>query len=90
MSEPLPAFDGQNPPIEPPAGCLNLLVWRLSRRLFADHQPGPDGWCLLCRPAITYPCVARQLADQGLIYAMAGLDTATDRNLHRGNQGHQW
>ena len=90
MSEPLPAFDGQHPPIEPPAGCVNPLVWRLSRRLLTDHQPGPDGWCLLCRPAITYPCVARHLADQGLAYAMTSRDTASDRNLHRGNQGHQW
>lgn len=90
MSEPLPVFDGQNPPIEPPAGCVNPLVWRLARRLFADHQPGPDRWCLLCRPAITHPCVALQLADRGLAYAMSGLDPTADRSLHRDNQCHRW
>lgn len=90
MLEPLPAFDGRNPPIEPPDGCANDLVWRLSRRLFADHRPGPDGWCLNCRPAITYPCVARLLADRGLAYAMTGLDAVGDHRQHHANQGHRW
>ncbi|MEU7903641.1 hypothetical protein [Actinoplanes sp. NPDC049118] len=90
MSEPLPAFDGQNPPIDPPAGCVNTLVWRLSRRLFADHRPGPDGWCLRCRPAITYPCMGRQLADRGLVYAMTGRLPAVDREWRHRNQGERW
>ena len=89
MSEPLPAFDG-NPPIDPPAECVNPLVWRLSRSLLADHRSGPGGWCLLCQPAITYPCVVRQLADRGLTFAITGRDPVTDRSLHRGTRGHQW
>lgn len=90
MPEPLPAFDGQYPPINPPAGCVNHLMWRLSRRLFADHRPGPDGWCLNCRPAISYPCIARQLADRGLAYAMGRADAGADHPQHRANQGHRW
>ncbi|GIF09516.1 hypothetical protein Asi03nite_70540 [Actinoplanes siamensis] len=61
MPEPLDA-GGQTPPINPPTDCASPLIWRLARRLYADHQPGPDGWCLNCRPAILYPCVARQFA----------------------------
>ena len=77
---------GQVPPIDPPADCLNPLLWLLARRLYADHQPGPDGWCLLCRPAIVYPCMARQLADQGMETAMG----RTTKSPHRRNQGGQW
>jgi hypothetical protein len=74
------------PPIDPPTGCINPLVWRLARRLYADHRPGPDGWCLNCRPAIDYPCAARRLADQGLAAAMGHTGGAP----HRGNQGGRW
>jgi hypothetical protein len=82
--------DGQQPPIEPPAGCVNRLMWRLARRLYADHRPGPDGWCLNCRPAIEYPCVARQLADLGLARAMGQPGTAPGGHSHRANGGHRW
>jgi len=90
MSEPLPAFDGQDPPVSPPGACVSPLVWRLSRHLFADHRPGLDGWCLSCRPAIVYPCVGRQLAERGLAYAVTGRDPGADRAGHYGNQGHRW
>lgn len=85
MPEPL-NFGGQTPPIDPPTGCFNPLVWRLARRLYADHQPGPDGWCLNCRPAIVYPCVARQLADFGLMSAMDRMSAGS----HAANKGHHW
>jgi hypothetical protein len=59
-------YDPADPPIDPPDGCVNRLMWQLARRLFADHQPGPDGYCLVCRPYQFYRCVGRQLADIGL------------------------
>jgi hypothetical protein len=62
---PLP-YDRSNPPVNAPPACRNRLMWQLARRLFADHQPGPDGWCAVCRPFAFYPCVARQLAEIGL------------------------
>jgi len=64
-------FDRNDPPVDPPAGCVNRLMWQVSRRLFADHQAGPDGWCVACRPYSYYPCVARQLADLGLVSAFS-------------------
>jgi len=62
-------FERDHPPIDPPAGCVNRLMWQLGRRLFADHQPGPDGFCQVCRPFQFYPCVGRQLADLGMASA---------------------
>jgi hypothetical protein len=90
MPEPLPAFDGRIPPSNPPAGCVNELMWRLSRRLFTDHRRGPEGRCLNCRPVQPYPCAARQLADLGLATAMGMVDASGDHPRHRDNQGHRW
>jgi ADP-ribose pyrophosphatase len=56
-------------PVDPPAGCVNRLMWQLGRRLRADHLSGADGYCLVCRPYQFYPCVGRQLADIGLATA---------------------
>ncbi|MDT4994574.1 MAG: hypothetical protein QOH97_4466 [Actinoplanes sp.] len=89
MPEPMPAFNGRIPPINPPPGCVSPLMWHLSRRLFADHRRGPDGWCLNCRPAHSYPCVARQLADLGLVTAMGQLDAAT-HHPYPPNRSHRW
>jgi len=51
-------------------------MWQLARRLFADHQPGTDGFCVICRPYTYYPCVGRQLADVGLTTAYGRPDEA--------------
>jgi hypothetical protein len=59
-------YEPDEPPVDPPAECMNRLMWQLARRVFADHQPGPDSWCLVCRPFQFYPCVGRQLANVGL------------------------
>ena len=53
-------------PVDPPAGCTRPLLWSIARWLFADHQPGSDGLCILCRPAELHPCPARRLAAAGL------------------------
>ncbi len=59
-------YDPGEPPLDPPTECMNRLMWQLARRVFADHQPGSDGWCQACRPFQFYPCVGRQLANAGL------------------------
>jgi hypothetical protein len=59
-------YDPADPPIDLPEGCVNRLMWQLGRRLHADHQPGLDGFCLICRPYEFYPCAGRELADTGL------------------------
>ena len=72
----LPSFDKDNPPLDPPPGCVSHLMWQLARRLFADHQPGSDGFCVICRPYAYYPCVGRQLADVGLSAAQGNFEDA--------------
>lgn len=64
-------FDRDDPPRDPPPGCVNRLLWQVSRRVFTDHRPGADGWCVTCRPFEYYPCVGRRLADAGLAAAHA-------------------
>lgn len=90
MSEPSPAYDHHNPPIDPPAACVNRLMWQLARRLFADHQPGADGWCTTCRPFQFYPCVGRQLADLGLAGSLVQPDGMPWRTAHPINRSHRW
>jgi len=51
-------------------------MWQLARRLFADHQRGADGFCVICRPYAYYPCVGRQLADVGLSAAQGNSEDA--------------
>ena len=72
----LPSFDKDNPPHDPPPGCVSRLMWQLARRLFADHQPGADGFCVICRPYSYYLCVGRQLADVGLSAAQGNFEDA--------------
>ena len=90
MPEPSPGFDCRNPPLHPPAGCLNRLMWQLARRLYADHQAGPDGWCVICRPFQFYPCVGRQLAEVGLLGSFTEPDGAPWRERQPVNRSHRW
>jgi hypothetical protein len=55
-------WDPESPPAEPPAGA-DVLVWRLAYRLFRDHRPHGDGFCVTCREF--WPCGPRELADRG-------------------------
>jgi hypothetical protein len=65
-------------------------MWQLARRLYADHQPGPDGWCVICRPFQFYPCVGRQVADVGLLGAFTQPDGAPWREGHPVNRSQRW
>ncbi len=61
-------------PFDPPDGCSRPLMWYLARWLIADHLPGVDGLCCLCRPAELDPCPARRLATAGLRAACGTVD----------------
>jgi hypothetical protein len=69
-------YDPADPPMDPPERCVSRLMWQLARRLHTDHQPGLDGYCLVCRPYQFYPCGGRQLADVGLEVAYRQPDGA--------------
>jgi hypothetical protein len=62
-------YDIDNPPAEPPAG-VDPLLSRVAFALRAEHEPGPDGFCLAAacrRRSELWPCEQRQLADAGLM-----------------------
>lgn len=59
-------FDPNDPPVDIPARCKDRLLWVVARQLFADHQPGADGFCQVCRPCEFHPCYSWQLADLAL------------------------
>jgi hypothetical protein len=78
-------FDPQRPPVDPPLGCVDLLLWRCARQVFDDHQPGLDGFCVVCRPHRFYPCPGRELADLGLRSSCA--EAGPSRMLTKPNPG---
>ena len=62
-------FNAADLPEHPPYGAHPLL-WELSRRLWLDHRPGTDSFCVACRPHELHPCTAAQLAERGLLTAL--------------------
>jgi hypothetical protein len=76
-------IDFDNPPAEPPAGCVNDLLWRTAYRLHTEHQPGADGWCVTCRPRQFHPCTGRRLAVFSLRTAHQSDDVLSEP-VHRG------
>lgn len=61
------SFSLDEPPARPPKECGDELMWHLSFRLFVDHRPDADGFCITCIPSEFIPCVARHLAVRGLL-----------------------
>lgn len=57
------SFDLGRPPLDPPAGCVDEVMWRRAHALFSEHPAGP-GCCSRCGG--TYPCLANRLARAGL------------------------
>jgi len=72
------AFDLADPPDEPPPGAGPEILWRVSLRLYRDHDL-PARWppprCHQCQNP--WPCSARRLAMRGLL-AAAGSPPAAD------------
>lgn len=61
-------FGPEDPPEEPPTGVVRPLVWRLSRRMWADHALGAGDACRACEER--WPCRGRRVAERGLLVAM--------------------
>jgi hypothetical protein len=60
-------YDPEHPPEQPPAGA-DFMTWMLAYRIHAEHQPGPEGFCLAgsCRAASNrWPCEPSKLAQSG-------------------------
>ncbi len=72
MSE-LP-FDTTDPPARPPAVCRDHLMWNLAHKMFRDHRPDRDGFCITCVPSEFSPCIGRFLATRGFLVACGVLD----------------
>ena len=62
MTEDLP-YDPLDPPVDPPAGCTDPVLWRVARTLLDSHHPRPDNFCD-CRAF--WPCPAAKLAEEAL------------------------
>ena len=59
-------FDIDDPPEEPPAGCVDPMLWELAHTLHLGHRPRPGGVCGCGEP---HPC-------EGWWRAVAGLSAA--------------
>jgi hypothetical protein len=67
------SFDPQAPPERPPAECTRPLLWRVSRGLWAEHQPSTDQLCLAaaCRgESRLWPCQPHRDALLGMLAAV--------------------
>jgi hypothetical protein len=67
-----PPFDLENPPVEPPPGCLDRQRWRLAVKMFVQHQSEADGRCQ-CGEA--WQCAGRGRAIRGLLTACLQVGT---------------
>jgi hypothetical protein len=57
-----------HPPVEPPAGCKDPVLWRLAREHFARHEKTDVGQCGTCPGWKT--CPGTTLPRAGLATAM--------------------
>ncbi|GAA0721471.1 hypothetical protein Drose_07700 [Dactylosporangium roseum] len=51
------------PPLDPPSGCADPLLWRVARALHEAHRPRPDNFCE-CKAF--WPCPDARLAEEAL------------------------
>jgi hypothetical protein len=58
------SFDTEEPPEQPPAGCADPLLWRVSYALRQEHHWEPGGRCVC---GDRYPCNRARLAERGLV-----------------------
>lgn len=61
-------IDIDNPPVDPPDGCVNVRLWLLARRKFEEHRLSPSGACPTCPRWKS--CPGTRLAKLGLATAM--------------------
>jgi hypothetical protein len=58
------SFDTEEPPEQPPLGCSDPLLWRVSYALRQEHLWESGGRCLCGN---RYPCDSARLAERGLV-----------------------
>ncbi|MEV6927150.1 hypothetical protein AB0M46_21970 [Dactylosporangium sp. NPDC051485] len=54
------------PPVDPPLGCADPLLWRVARALREAHRPRSDNFCE-CKAF--WPCADARLAEEALMLA---------------------
>lgn len=54
------------PPLDPPPGCADPMLWRVARALHDAHRPRTDNFCE-CKAF--WPCPDAQLAGEALLLA---------------------
>jgi hypothetical protein len=67
---------GDEPPVDPPLGCADPMLWRVARALREAHRPRTDNFCE-CKSF--WPCPDAQLAEEAL-------QLAYDRPVPRGGR----
>ena len=78
-----PAYDPLDPPVDPPPGCADTILWRVARALLDAHRPRPDNFCE-CRAF--WPCPTAKLATDALQIACER-PVAMPRMRRTGNLG---
>lgn len=72
------AFDPEDPPAEPPPGCVLPTVWRLTYRLHRSHRPVASDRCVCGEP---FPCPSRRLVERGFLAALGSNVGAGQQDL---------
>jgi hypothetical protein len=62
MIDPVP-LEPREPPVDPPLGCADPMLWRVARALHHAHRPRTDNFCE-CKAF--WPCADAQLAEEAL------------------------
>jgi hypothetical protein len=70
------SFDAEEPPEQPPPGCADPVLWRVSHALRQEHRWEPDG---RCQCGDRYPCNRARLAERGLVIAYTRRRRGPDR-----------
>jgi hypothetical protein len=81
-------FDPEDPPEQPPAGCVDPLLWRVAHALHLEHRPEPDN---RCNCGEVFPCTRACLAARGLLTACTrrSIDSAPLRVNHARRWSHR-
>ena len=67
-------YDPEDPPEEPPTGCIDPLLWRVAYALHQEHQLEPGDRCTCGE---VFPCARSGLAARGLLTACIRRPTNT-------------
>ncbi|WP_426510560.1 hypothetical protein ACPPVO_07710 [Dactylosporangium sp. McL0621] len=63
MIDGVPREPAAEPPVEPPLGCADPMLWRVARALHGAHRPRTDNFCE-CKAF--WPCPDAELAEEAL------------------------